>query len=236
MSYPVTTPFGQVPGYPLNGGFHNGIDYGYPMGTPVVVNGVTIGISNNTGASTGPHLHVGKWVGGKAVDPGVGNGFSFNSAVVYDTGSDATNGNFVRVQGDGALWNYLHLEKTLVTKGQVLKGGTMAANPDGNDIATYYQAIRGDQPTKQELDFAASLDWPGWNKQMAVGIKDLRAKAENLVSDRDNNLYPTINATTEALGLPVGASKADIVAAINKLKSGTVDKNAVIAYINKNLN
>lgn len=128
MNYPVTTPFGWVAGYPLNQdaahpgqGFHNGIDYGYPMGTPVVVNGVTIGLSNNTGASTGPHLHVGKYVGGSVQDPGVGNGFSFNSAVVFDTGSDATNGKYVRITGDGALWNYLHLGTILVTKGQVLK-------------------------------------------------------------------------------------------------------------------
>lgn len=133
MSYPVTTPFGQVPGYPLNNGFHNGIDYGYPMGTPVIVNGVTIGLSNNTGASTGPHLHVGRFVNGQVTDPGVGNGFQFNSAVVFDTGSDATNGNYVRITGDGALWNYLHLEKILVGKGQILKGGDMPA-PDPNQI------------------------------------------------------------------------------------------------------
>ena len=120
MNYPVTTPFGQVAGYPLNNGFHNGIDYGYPMGTPVIVNGVTIGISNNTGATTGPHLHVGKFVNGVVQDPGVGNGFQFNSAVVYDTGEDATNGIFVRLTADGALWNYLHLQEVLVTKGQIL--------------------------------------------------------------------------------------------------------------------
>lgn len=129
MNYPITTPFGWVAGYPLNQdaahpgqGFHNGIDYGFPMGTPVVVNGVTIGLSNNTGASTGPHLHVGKYVGGTVQNPGVGNGFSFSSAVVFDTGYDATNGNYVRITGDGALWNYLHMEKVLVSKGQVLKG------------------------------------------------------------------------------------------------------------------
>jgi murein DD-endopeptidase MepM/ murein hydrolase activator NlpD len=49
--YTITTPFGWVYGYPLNQtdpinhpgqGFHNGIDYGCPTGTPVVVNGVAI--------------------------------------------------------------------------------------------------------------------------------------------------------------------------------------------------
>lgn len=122
--YPVTTPYGQVPGYPLNNGFHNGIDYGYPMDTPVIVNGMQIALSNNTGASTGPHLHVGKYVDGVVQDPGVGNGFEFDSAVVYDTGYDTTNGNYVRIIGDGAVWNYLHLQKgsIQVSKGQELKG------------------------------------------------------------------------------------------------------------------
>lgn len=140
QDYPITTPFGWVVGYPLNQtdpvnhpgqGFHNGIDYGAPMGTPVIVNGVTIGLSNNTGATTGPHLHVGKYVNGVVQDPGVGNGFNFNSAVVYDIGEDDTDGIYVRITGDGALWNYLHLGSTMVTARQILKGETdMGLTPE----------------------------------------------------------------------------------------------------------
>lgn len=125
QDYPITTQFGQVPGYPLNNGFHNGIDYGCPSGTPIIVNGVTIALSNNTGDTTGPHLHVGKYMGDEVQNPGVGNGFQFESAIVYDTGYDAVNGNYVRITGNGALWNYLHLQTILVTKGQVLKGDNM---------------------------------------------------------------------------------------------------------------
>lgn len=93
------------------------------MGTPVVVNGATIGFSNNTGTTTGPHLHVGKFVNGVVQNPGIGNGFSFNSAVVYDTDTigNTENGKFVRITADGALWNYLHLESVSVTKNQVLE-------------------------------------------------------------------------------------------------------------------
>lgn len=125
QDYPITTGFGQVPGYPLNNGFHNGVDRSMPNGTPVIVNGVTIGLSNNTGASTGPHLHIGRYENGHPTNPGNG-GFKFNSAVVFDTGRDATNGNFVRITGDGALWNYLHLQSISVTKGQVLTGGSVS--------------------------------------------------------------------------------------------------------------
>lgn len=124
QDYPITTPYGQVAGYPLNNGFHNGIDYGCPTGTPVVVNGVTIGLSGATGYATGPHLHVGRWVGGTVTNP-VG-GFQFNSAIVTQVASDATNGNYVRIQADGASWVYLHLSKQLVSVGQVLQGGNVA--------------------------------------------------------------------------------------------------------------
>ncbi len=135
QDYPVTTPYGQVAGYPLNGGFHRGIDYGCPVGTPVVVNGVTIGLSGNTGATTGPHLHVGRWVDVQPSDPGVKGGFTFKSAVVAQVGHDAVDGNFVRVQADGASWVYLHLSKQLVTVGQELKGDDMSDIADHDFVA-----------------------------------------------------------------------------------------------------
>lgn len=132
-TFPITTPYGQVAGYPLNGGFHNGIDYGCPSGTPVVVNGVIIGLSGATGYATGPHLHVGKWVNGVVQNPGVGGGFKFNSAVVSEINSDATNGKYVRIQGDGASWVYLHMsDNSRVRVGQVLQGGDMADKIDVN--------------------------------------------------------------------------------------------------------
>lgn len=122
QDYPVTQGYGLDPDYPLNGGFHRGIDYGCPNGTPLIVNGVTIALTNNTGGSTGPHCHVGKFVDGVVQDPGVGNGFNFNTAIVYDSGSDTLNGNYIRLTADGALWVYLHLQKVIAVKGQILRG------------------------------------------------------------------------------------------------------------------
>lgn len=151
--YPITTPYGKVAGYPLNNGFHNGIDYGCPVGTPVVVNGVTIGLSGATGYVTGPHLHVGRWVNGQVTDPGVGGGFHFNSAVVTEVSHDATNGNFVRIQGDGASWVYLHLSKQLVSVGQELKvQGVQGMNDNGVKLV-WQAAFRGNlEPTQADLD------------------------------------------------------------------------------------
>lgn len=108
--------------------YHKGIDYGCPAGTPVVVNGVQIGLSGATGFVTGAHLHVGRFVNGADTNPA--GGFKFNSAVVTEIGYDINNGNFVRLQADGASWVYCHLNSTNVTKGQVLKGEPMVNRGD----------------------------------------------------------------------------------------------------------
>lgn len=160
--YPVTTPFGWVEGYPLNQtdpvnhpgqGYHNGIDYGLPMNTPVIVNGVQIASSNNTGDTTGPHLHVGKFVGGVAVNPGLNQGANFDKAVIYDTGKDDTNGNFVRITADGALWNYLHLAdgSIKVKAGQVLQAGSDIMTR-GAVVDIFFAALRRNVVTDAEYE------------------------------------------------------------------------------------
>lgn len=157
QDFPITEYFGCQPGYPLNTnicppgqGFHNGRDYGCPSGTPIVVNGVTIGLSGKTGYVTGPHLHVGRWVNGKATDPGTG-GFQFNSAVVAEINEDATNGKYVALNADGARWVYLHMsDNNLVQEGQKLEGGA-SMKPTEQDIRQIYQVVLVRDPTDQEL-------------------------------------------------------------------------------------
>lgn len=132
------------------------------MGTPVIVNGVTIGLSNNTGATTGPHLHVGKFVNGVVQDPGVGNGFQFDSAVIFDTGFDSSNGNYVRIAADGVLWNYLHLEKVLVSQGQELKGGNPPQEEEvlnEGDVINLYKSMLGRDPSQDEINIYNGKDW-----------------------------------------------------------------------------
>lgn len=161
--FPITQGYGYDPSYPLNGGNHLGIDYGAPVGTPVVVNGVTIGLTGATGAVTGPHLHVGRWVNGAATDPGVGGGFQFNDAVVTQIASNTTDGNYVRIQGDGASWVYLHLSNnTMVSVGQRLQGDLDMAAIGYDTANQIHQDLTGqswdkgswEQATAGELNFA----------------------------------------------------------------------------------
>lgn len=184
-NFPITTPYGQVPGYPLNNGFHQGIDYGCPVGTPVIVNGVTIGLSGNTGYSSGLHCHVGKWLGGVVQNPGNG-GFSFTSAVVTEINQDATNGKYVRVQGDGYSWVYLHLsDNSLVKVGQVLEGEVM----DTTGVTLGFQVAFNRGPAQSEIN-----DWLG--KPVNDFLTSLLANNETERSKAAN--FDAVNAELKA--------------------------------------
>lgn len=160
QDYPVTTPYGQVPGYPLNDGFHRGIDYGCPTGTPVIVNGMTIGLSGNSGSANGqpidPHCHVGKWVNGVVQNPGVGNGFTLPDATVFDTGYDDVNGNYVRISSDGVIWVYLHLSVINVSKGQIVQGESMTKQEAYTVTDGFYRWGTGVPPTPEQSESWAS--------------------------------------------------------------------------------
>lgn len=134
--YPVTFAYGATDGVYYGpaavgkptyiGPYHRGDDRAMPSSTPIVVNGVQIGLSGMTGAASGPHLHTGKWSGGTDLNP-EGRGFNFSSAVVHSTGYDSVNGNYVRISAEGYLWVYLHMSRIDVSAGKVLTtsgGGT----------------------------------------------------------------------------------------------------------------
>jgi hypothetical protein len=188
--YAITTPFGKVAGYELNGGVHNGVDRVMPIGTPVIVDGLLIGYSGNTGAvfpapssadpSAGRHLHIGCFVGGTATDPGAG-GFHFQTpGYVYDTGQDASNGKYVRIQADGALWCYLHLSQITAVKNQVVSGPAGGRGGEGEDMANMthdeaiwcYRLAFGFDPSESEVS-------PYVGKSYEAGQKDIQRYAFN---------------------------------------------------------
>lgn len=140
--FPITFGYGAIDNiyYGPNGSvgaYHRGEDRAMPDGTPVIVNGVEIGLSGQSGTASGPHLHVGRFMGGQDTDPN-GGGFEFANAVVTQVNSDATNGNYVRIQADGASWVYLHLSSQTVRQGQILVE-TAPVVPAPAPVATYQE-------------------------------------------------------------------------------------------------
>lgn len=166
-NYPVSFPYGATDKPYSSTNPHKGDDRAAPMGTPVTVNGVVIGTVGTTGLSTGPHLHVGRYKSGVAVNPNGGGG-TFQNAVVAEIHltDDGANGKFVKVEADGALWYYLHLDSVKVKVGQRL----------GEDMTSRTTAIwllRTLQHKHSPSD-ASIKSWTG------LDDKQLAAKLENV--------------------------------------------------------
>jgi hypothetical protein len=153
-SYQITFGYKATDGqfYGPNGSvgpYHRGEDRAMPEGTPIIVNGLQIGLSGNTGASSGPHLHIGRFLGGNDTDPG-GGGFHFGSAVVTEINEDAVNGKYVRVQADGASWVYLHMSVQTTFVGHQLVEQVAPAPPPIYTIDTSTRLPHG-QPLPKEV-------------------------------------------------------------------------------------
>lgn len=163
QDYPVTFGYGATDGvyYGPNGSigpYHRGDDRAMPYGTPVVVNGVVIGLSGDGNGAYGPHLHVGEFIGGLDVNPH-GAGFTLDGARVHsilNDYSDPVNGKYVRIiDSAGEIWVYLHMSQLNVTPGQELKGGTMppvsVQIPDALTIQLAYNIGLDRQPSDKEV-------------------------------------------------------------------------------------
>lgn len=193
QDYPITTAYGKVAGYPLNNGFHKGEDRAMPTGTPVLVNGVQIGLSGTTGASTGPHLHIGRFVGAQDTPPS-GGGFTVSNAKVLQTGSDASNGNFVRVaDADGSTWVYLHLSRIDVKPGQVLikSKEEVVAKPSPAEVRSAAKTY-GQVFTEAQVAYYADRSWEVLLNDLLPAVNDMRLAAEALANKEVAVLAPGI--------------------------------------------
>jgi len=157
---PISQPYGYDPNYQGNAAhFHYGVDYAAPEGTPITVNGVTIGLVGHTGrvydqngqnTINAAHLHVGHYRGAVAVSVSAQQGKQVSGARVTEVGEDATNGKFVRVaDADGSSWVYLHMSKQLARVGDILSEEEEMLNR--GDVINFYKLLLGRDPSEQEI-------------------------------------------------------------------------------------
>jgi len=117
QNYKVTFPYNARYS---NGGRHRGNDRACPQGTDVIVGGVLIAKTGNTGLTTGPHLHTQAGTDKacqKDINPGP---LEFQPGKVVNAGTGPQWGKFVTVQVGNQFISYCHLSSINVSIGTVI--------------------------------------------------------------------------------------------------------------------
>lgn len=149
QDHPISFPYGATDGVNyISPKFHRGNDRACPTGTPVVVAGVTIGLTGATGKVTGAHLHTQSGTDINCQKTFNGNGVTeFQAGKVVSRGYGSEWGNFVTVQVGGNYVTYCHLSQINVNIGDELKGGFM--NKDqAKQLALYIRLLAGNTVAK----------------------------------------------------------------------------------------
>lgn len=210
--YPVTFAYKAQDGkyYGPNGSvglYHRGEDRACPTGSPIIVQGVTIGLVGATGLASGPHLHFQCMNGTTDKDPAP---YRWAGGTVTTAGWHTQFGNQVRItHADGMVMIYAHLSKINVTVGQKI-GGSMAETInddvarqigwhylgrngyDGkpNALQSSQNDIKGKPLTNAQLSqfflSAESRDWRDSRIHKVYAERDaLKSQNANLVAERD---------------------------------------------------
>lgn len=119
---------------------------------------------------------------------------------------------------------------------QVIKGESME-QPTPKQVGDIYTAMTGQDISQADLDFYITAPRTVYDLIYALfpATQKARDSITLLEQERDNSLYPYVNAVTAALGLPDTVDPAAAEAAITALKTSGVTKQDVIAYITSNL-
>jgi hypothetical protein len=175
--------------------YHRGDDWFMPEGTPIVVNGVQIGISGQTGFVTGPHCHIGRFVGGSDTNPN-SQGWQLDNPHVTDIGYDDVNGNYVGLlDAQGVRWVYLHMKEKSgsVKVGDYLNQLTkyevenMAELLNDGDVTNMYYNLLG-----HDADEQTKKNWAGHDfKELFYAIVE---SDEYKLKPKSSNASPTVLA------------------------------------------
>lgn len=136
QDYPIT--FGYLATTKVNGKpyLHRGTDRGCPIGIPIVIGGTIIGLTGNTGLTTGAHLHL-----QAGTDPECQNivnpePYAFQPGVVTAVRTTDTKqwGKFITLKVGNRYITYAHLDRVDVKVGDVVGG--QVKGTQGGDVST----------------------------------------------------------------------------------------------------
>lgn len=170
--YKITFPYGATtpPYSPTHK--HLGDDRAMPVGTPIIVNGEIIGLSGNSGKSTGAHEHTQEVKYGVVVKPESGGYDVPKPVVCTETGKKLDIGNFIRYRdGDGRIWSKFHLSEVKIKVGDII-GGSMTPLVNEGDAVNVFTAL-GYPPNANDKAAAINKDWKQWIYNDVITHKSL---------------------------------------------------------------
>lgn len=195
--------------------YHLGNDYYAPLNTPLVLQGVQLGLSGNTGIVAGPHVHVAKWKPGNVIggyfvskynrtyfDPGDVTG---QTGKVSEVGKSSDAGNFVRISANnGFTYEFFHLNRQDVKVGDIIGGGEkQVAYIAPETVRSLFQEAGLPPPTAEQENYYSHH--PGgytelykdfW-KVLAATVASLKAQ---LAQQPDKAATDKLNKIKEIIG------------------------------------
>jgi len=125
QDYKVTFPYGATSAPYSKSKPHRGNDRACPQGTPIVIQGVTLGYTGMTGAASGPHCHTQAGTDKacqKDVNP---TPYEFQPGTVVAKGKGPQWGYFFTMQVGNRFISYCHQKQMpICSVGQVIKAPT----------------------------------------------------------------------------------------------------------------
>lgn len=181
QDYKVTFPYGATTAPYTPSRPHRGNDRAAPLGTPVVVQGVTIGLVGATGFATGSHLHT-----QAGTDQACQNTFDptpleFQAGTVVDFGYGSQWGNYITLKVGTKYITYCHLSKINVTLGQVIKKENLV-KPTRNEVIGAFQKYARQNPTEDQIKHYMKRDTRVLYYDLLQVVQRSRSLKEQLIN------------------------------------------------------